>query len=231
MGGVDPPVISKGDHPGHLEKSEDDMSRHLIGVVRAAAIASVLALAGGGIAAAREPVDPSTLNPAPPDFFNATCQTQGRQIVCDLAFSDPPFFDEPSAIVCDGTELLVSQTRDVVGKRYYDADGDLLRRHFREDFTGSITNPVSGNSAEWVAHNSLVHDLAMPGVIASGTTRVSGQQIRIYTSQGTVLMDAGRIVIDESNGEIIAYAGPKHFDDYFVRGDAHALDALCDALA
>ena len=207
------------------------MSPHLIGAVRAAAIASVLTLAGGGIAAAREPVDPSTLNPPPPAEFNPTCQTQGSQIVCDLAFSDPPFSNEPSGIVCDGTELLVSQTRAVVGKRFYDADGDLLRRHFREDFTGSITNPDTGRSADFVAHNSLVHDLAMPGVIASGTTRVSGQQIRVFSDRGSVLLDAGTIVVDESNGELLSYAGPKHFDDYFVRGDAHALDAVCAAVA
>jgi len=103
--------------------------------------ACVMAGASAGVASARESVDPSTLNPPPPDLFNAVCLTQGSQIVCDLAFSDPPVSDEPSGIVCDGTELLVSQTRDVVGKRFYDASGDLLRRHFREDFTGSFTNP------------------------------------------------------------------------------------------
>ena len=207
------------------------MSRHLIAALRATAIAALLALAGGGIAAAREPVDPSTLNPPPPDFFNAVCLTQGIQIVCDLAFSDPAFSNEPSGIICDGTELLVSQTRDVVGKRFYDADGDLLRRHFREDLAGTLTNPDTSRSADFVAHNSWVHDLAMPGVMASGTSRISGQQLRIFTDHGSMLLDAGRIVVDESNGEILSYAGPKHFDDYFVRGDVHALDALCAAVA
>lgn len=207
------------------------MSRHLIAALRAAAIASVLAVAGGGAAWARESVDPATLNPPPAAAFNATCQTQGSQIVCNLAFSDPPFSDEPSGIFCDGTELLVSQTRAVVGKRFYDAGGDLLRRHFREDFTGSLRNQLTGNSARWVAHNSLVHDLAVPGDIASGTMRVSGQQIRVFSDRGSVLLDAGRVVVDESTGEILSYAGPKHFDDHFVRGDADALDAVCAAVA
>jgi len=44
-------------------------------------------------------------------------------------------------------------------------------------------------------------------------------------------MDAGRVVVDESNGEIVSFAGPKHFDDYFVRGDPAALDALCAAVS
>lgn len=207
------------------------MSRRTNRALTSVALACVIAAVTAGVGSAREPVDPSTLDPAPPDFFNAVCATQGAQIVCDLAFSDPPFSDEPSGIICDGTELLVSQTRDVVGKRFYDADGDLLRRHFREDFTGSLTNPLTGQSAEWVAHNSLVHDLAVPGDIASGTTRVSGQQIRVFSDHASILLDAGTIVIDESNGEILSSAGPKHFDDYFVRGDAHALDAVCAALA
>ena len=204
-----------------------------MGFLRAVVVAGAcVAWSGtGAIASAREPVDPSTLNPPPPGPFNAVCQAQGSQIVCDLAFSDPPLTDEPSGVVCDGTELLISQTRNVVGKRYYDADGGLLRRHFREDFTGSFTNPVSGASARFVAHDSLVHELAVPGDLASGTTRVSGQQIRIFSDHGTVLMDAGRVVVDESNGEIISYAGPKHFDDYFVRGDPAALDALCAAVS
>jgi hypothetical protein len=47
----------------------------------------------------------------------------------------------------------------------------------------------------------------------------------------TILIDGGRVLIDESNGEIISSRGPHHFDDYFARGDAHALDAICDALA
>jgi hypothetical protein len=209
------------------------MALHRMRFLRAVVIAGACVAwsATAAIASAREPVDPSTLNPPPPGPFNAVCQAQGSQIVCDLAFSDPPLTDEPSGVVCDGTELLISQTRDVVGKRCYDADGDLLRRHFREDFTGWFINPDTGASAAWVAHNSLVHDLAVPGDLASGTTRVSGQQIRIFSDHGTVLMDAGRVVVDESNGEIVSYAGPKHFDDYFVRGDPAALDALCAAVS
>ena len=61
---------------------------------------------------------------------------------CDLAFRDPALFDEPSAIIYDGIEILFSQTRSVVGKRFYDADGDLLKRHFREDLAGTYCRPV-----------------------------------------------------------------------------------------
>jgi hypothetical protein len=208
------------------------MSQHSHRVLRAIVVASIALLALTTGVAAREPVDPATLNPAPPPEFNATCDRLGNQIRCELAFSDPPFFDEPSGVVCGGVELLVSQTRAVVGKRFYQADGDLLRRHFRERFTGDFSNPVTGRSVVWVAHNTILHDLGVPGEIASGSTQITGQQIRIFADGGgTVLLDAGRIVIDEATGEILSSSGPKHFDDYFAFGDEHALDALCAAVA
>ena len=132
------------------------MSRHVQQVLRAILVTSIALLALTTGVAAREPVDPATLNPAPPAEFNATCERLGDQIRCDLAFADPPFLDEPSGIICDGVELLLSQTRDVVGKRFYDAAGDLLRRHFRERFTGTVSNPVTGRSVDWVAHNTII---------------------------------------------------------------------------
>ena len=207
------------------------MRRYPHRVTAAAALGLLGVIMWAAPVVAREPVDPGSLNPPPPASFGATCQRLGHQIVCDLAFSDPPFADEPSGIICGSTELLISQTRDVVGKRFYDANGDLLQRHFREAFSGTLTNPTTGKSADWVAHNTVIHNLATPGDIASGTTTVTGQQIRVFVAGGaTVLLDAGRVVIDEATGEILSSAGPHHFDDYFVRGDADALRGICEAL-
>ena len=116
------------------------------------AVVAVLALAGP--VAATSPVDPNTLNPPPPDFFNATCEQTGGHILCNLAFSDPDIVDEPSGIVCGSTELLFSQQRSVVGKRFYDGDGNLTRRHFRELFDGTFTNPDTGEVATWTQHDT-----------------------------------------------------------------------------
>jgi len=68
----------------------------------------------------------------------------GNHTACSLAFSDPDISDEPSGIVCDGTELLFTQSRSVVGTRLYDAAGNLLQRHLRESFDGTFTNPDTG---------------------------------------------------------------------------------------
>jgi hypothetical protein len=207
------------------------MRPSLTHVGRSVALVIGLGLLLAAPVAARESVDPNTLNPPPPASFNATCERTGHRIVCNLAFSDPPLVMEPSGVVCDGTELLVSQTRDVVGKRFYDADGNLTRRHFREVFDGTITNPSSGITLAWVAHNTIIHDLAVPGEIASGHTSITGQQMRIYGTNGTVLVDVGHLVVDEATGELLKSSGKHAFDDYFINGNTAALAPLCDAIS
>jgi hypothetical protein len=48
---------------------------------------------------------------------------------------------------------------------------------------------------------------------------------------GTMLIDAGKVVIDESDGMILFEAGQHHFDAYFVYGDTSALQPICDTLS
>lgn len=197
-----------------------------------AAIALGLPLAIGAPASARTPVDPGSLNPPLPDFFNGVCNQLGKHVLCTLAFSDEPIIDEPSEVVCDGTEILYSQERSVVGKRTYTGAGDLLQRHFREDVTGTMSNPSTGRTLDWVAQSTIIDNLAVPGDRSTGVIQITGTAIRVLTERGrTVLNDAGRVVIDASTDEIIFSAGPHRFDDYFLHGDADALAPLCAALS
>jgi hypothetical protein len=182
-------------------------------------------------AAARTSVDPSTLNPAPPDFFHATCYRTGANIQCDLGFSDPDIVDEPSGIVCGSVELLYSQSRSVVGKRFYNGAGDLLRRHFRESFDGTFTNPATGRVVLWTQHDTVLHDLTIPGDDLSGTIKYSGLETRAWQpGGGTVLTDAGRLLVDAATEEVIDLSAHHPFDAYFRLGDPTALAGLCEAL-
>jgi hypothetical protein len=203
--------------------------RRRLGLVLVAASVGVLAVAGPAVA--RTPVDPDTLNPAPPDFFNAECWEGAGGVVCTLHFSDDPFVDEPSGIVCDGTELLFAQNRSVVGKRIYDADGNLVQRHFREYMDGTFTNPDTGRSLPWTQHDTIVHNLSVPGDVDSGTIRFTGLITRAWLpGGGSVLLDAGTILEDFATAELIHEGGPHPFRDYFVDGDTSALQPICDAL-
>lgn len=211
----------------HFRTSHSSIGRQAAGLI--VALATVLALAPS--AAAREPIDPSTLNPAPPATWDVTCDRQGSGIVCDLSFDDPAIVGEPSGIVCDGVELLLSGTRSVVGKRFYDANGDLLQRHFRESLAGSFTNPATGLVATWIQHDTVIHNLGTPGDLASGTFSVSGLTTQVIGPDGqTILVDAGTSLQDGATGDPIRAGGPHPFFDYFALGDASALQPLCDAL-
>ena len=206
--------------------STASIPRTLARVVLVAA-AAVLALAGP--VAAREPVDPGTLNPPPLDFFNASCLAGGNGTICTLAFADPPFEDEPSGLICDGVELLDSGARSVVGKRFYDADGNLVQRHFRETLDGRFTNPETGRYVLYHAHDTVKHDLAVPGDLSTGATRITGLYVRMWRpGGGTVLSDTGTYIEDPGTFDLLFASGHHPLIDY--ASDLSAIDPLCAAL-
>jgi hypothetical protein len=182
-------------------------------------------------AAAREPVDPATLNPPPPPEFNPGCERVGANIICEVHFSDPPFAGS-SDVVCGGGansfEPLDYHTRSVRGKRYYDQNGNLLRRHSREYIDGTVVNPLNHKALAFSGSDTIMHDLAAPGEIDTGTEAVTGS-VRIFLGEGrgTLAIDTGRLV-DSPQG-LIQEAGQHPFFDYFG-GDTTALQPLCDAL-
>ena len=201
----------------------------------AVAVAVVAAVVGAGTfavapAIARTGVDPSTLNPPPPDFFSPQCYLGAGGTICTLAFSDDPIVNDPSGIMCGTTELLISQTRSVVGKRFYDGDGNLVQRHFVEQLDGTFSNPDTHRSANWTQHDTLIHNLAVPGDVSTGTEMITGL-IRVSSGPRTILIDAGTVVLDAGTGEILHSSGPHPFQDYFENGDLSAVQPICDAVA
>lgn len=186
-------------------------------------------------AASPAPVDPTTLTPAPPAFFNATCTRNGVSIICDLHFTEVVLDHEPNGVVCDSAagpvELIEVNTRSVVGKRYYDADGNLLRRHFRDEWTATITNPATGRSATYLQTDRILHDLAVPGDNTTGTEEITTRLRVINDAGSTIFVDAGRTIVREADGSIEFQAGQHRFDDYFVNGNTAAVKPLCDALS
>lgn len=196
---------------------------------------SALAASAGPASAAPAPVDPATLTPAPPDFFNASCTRNGIGIICDLHFTEVVLDREPNGVVCDSpagpVELIEVNTRAVVGKRFYDGEGLLLRRHFRDEWEATITNPATGRSATYLQTTRILHDLAVPGDNTTGSEEVT-TRVRVINDAGsTIFVDAGRTVLHEADGAIEFQAGKHRFDDYFVNGNASALAPLCAAVA
>lgn len=185
-------------------------------------------------ALASQIVDPSTLNPPPPPQFNPVCKAVGFGTLCTVEFVETQGPDATGIICGSGSntfEVVASDTRTVTGRRYYDQNADLTQRHFREVLVGTFSNPLTGASLDFVQADTVIHDLSVPGDLSTGTETITGSTRFFLPQGGVVLIDAGRTVLDASDGTILFEAGQHHFDDYFVFGDSSALQPICDALS
>src|SRR5215470_11347606 len=181
----------------------------------------------------REPVDPNTLNPPPPAEFNPVCERVGNQTICQVQFSDPPFAGGSGLICGSGAttfEPFQFQNRSVRGKRYYDQNGNLTRRHFHEVVTGTLTNPLTHIAVSYTGRGTTLHDLTTPGDVLSGTLVFTGSTQVYKPHGGTLLFEAGRTISAAADGSFIRESGPHPFLDYFVFGGTAAIQPLCDAL-
>jgi hypothetical protein len=127
-------------------------------------------------------------------------------------------------------EAIISDMRTVSGRRFYDQDGNLTQRHFREVFVGTLTNPLTGASLDFTQADTILHNLAIPGDVNTGTEAITGSATFSLSQGGVVLVDAGRTVIDAPDGALLFQAGQHPFDAYFGSGDTSALQPICDAL-
>jgi len=150
-----------------------------------------------------------------------------------LAFTDPPTVAEGTGIICgsgnNSFEVLDTSTRSVDGRRYYDRNGNLTQRHFREVIAGTLTNPLTNASVSYDQGDTIIHNLTIPGDSNTGTETITGS-LRIHQVDGGIaLVDVGRSVI-ANDGTILKETGQHPLDAYFVFGDISALQPLCDAL-
>jgi len=165
---------------------------------------------------AGQPVDPSTLNPPPPPEFNPVCEKNGNQTICTVQFSDPPFAGG-SGIICGSGpnryEVFQFENRSVLGHRYYDTNGNLVRRHFHEVDTGTFSNPIIHAAVSYSVRLATRHELSIPGDITSGTQYLTGNG-RVYSRDGeTIEVEAGR-TINAGDGTFIRESGPHPFQDF-----------------
>lgn len=157
----------------------------------------------------------------------------GFGTLCTIEFVE---IEGPDAtdIICgsgpNSFNVVISDTRMVTGRRYYDKNGYLTQRHFREVFVGTMTNPLTGVWLNFVQADTVLHNLAVPGDVNTGTEAITGSTRLSLPGGGAVLIDAGRTFLNVSDGTILFDAGQHHFDDYFGLGDISALQPLCDAL-
>jgi hypothetical protein len=176
-------------------------------------------------ALAGQPVT-QTLTPPPPDFL--TCKAVGSGTICQgsRTFTVDP---HPDFTCADGTVIYDQGTVRQVVTRYYDTDGNLVRRVIHEFWSDARkSNPLTGASAPYTQASNITDVLAVPGDFSSATETVTGQGSIHIPGLGAVLLNAGRFVVGP-DGSIEFRAGPQSFLD-FGDGNTAVVDELCAAL-
>ena len=206
------------------------ISRHSLTRGVRATLASGALLAG---LFAASPASAVTLNPPPPDWerchpggngtvcvgnLTSDAGLEGTEIVCG---SGPDAFE----IVDDGGSVLQH------AERWYDADGNLVRRLLKSAWLGSAwINPETGARVPYRQTNVTVDSLAVPGDFSSTTSTTTGVINFILPGGGAIVRNAGRTIFG-SDGSLEFSSGPQAILDYFLNGNAGALQPICDALA
>ena len=184
-----------------------------------AALSLTLALAPAALAGG--PVDPTTLNPVPPDFYS--CQADGLNTICRGSFEDTVVGD--NGPICGDQHFYewTTSTTDVV--RYYDAKHDLVRRTGRSSLSGFFSlSPIGAPpTINVIAHSNWVDEFTVPGDLSSGIETEHGLINHTGGSSapgfGADLHASGRILPDGT------FDGLNH--DFFTPG---ANEAFCAAL-
>ena len=116
--------------------------------------------------------------------------------------------------------------------RWYNADGDLIKRVIQERWHSAFwSNPLTGKTVTYTQTDKITTVLAVPGDLDSATETTVGANI--YTDPLThqkVLRSTGRVVFG-ADGTLDFRAGQQPFLDAFVDGDMSVFDAVCAALA
>ena len=132
-----------------------------------------LALAIAPAALAGSPVDPTTLNPVPPDVY--TCQADGPNTICRASFVET-FEGGDNGPLCGDLhffEWVDRRSSDAV--RTYDADENLVRRTGRASLSGTFSLSPTGDAPtiDVVAHNNWIEVFTVPGDLDSGRRNAS----------------------------------------------------------
>ena len=193
--------------------------------VAAATLALLWLVAATPRASAAQPAS-GDLNPPPPASY--TCKAVGDGTIC-RAHTVDVYSDVPLGVVCGAgaaaVELLDNGTREVNATRWYDRDGNLVRRLrtflLRDAF---LANPATGRTIGYSQHNTDNEILGIPGDLDSITWTGHGH-LTISVPGSGALVEAGRTIVGPG-GDIEAQAGPTELSDYFA-GDASVVAPLC----
>lgn len=165
-----------------------------------------------------------TLNPPPPGFY--TCMPTGGGAVCHGEHADS-YADAFDGTCPQGFDILENGFRVERATRFYDRDGNLVRRQLHDNWpdlpTNILFNSVTGKSVHYVSHGNVVDVLTVPGELSSLVSKSAGNAYTVTGPGGLLIKDAG-LMITSPDGDVLESHGPK----MLFTG---ATEKLCAALA
>lgn len=187
---------------------------------------ALLLLASAAVGSAQSADAVTTLNPAPPPWY--TCKPAGSATVCHgkMSFEHFAGFDGTCP---QGFDLRENGHSDETGARYYDDNGNLIRRVLHDVYPANdplnvLYNSVTGTSVPYRTDLTESDSFATPGDFSSVTAKFTGNLYSItLPGQGVLAHDAG-VLAFASNGDVIQDHGPK----MLFSGD---VQKLCAALS
>ena len=190
--------------------------------VMPALVLATLGIAGAAGSAAAD----TSLNPPPPDWY--TCKVTGSGTVCHghMSFEHVGGFDGTCP---QGFDILENGHSDEVGARYYDRDGNLIRRVLHDVYPvghplNVLYNSETGKSVPFSADFTETDHLAVPGDFDSITARFIGNLYTVTLPGGGVLVHDVGVITFGPDGSILEDRGPKML--FFGQ-----TEKLCAALA
>jgi hypothetical protein len=165
-----------------------------------------------------------TLTPEPPDFYSCTVNGAGTRCTAETRDAYGP---EPTGIFCGSFEVLDQAVHVSVAERWYDRDGNLVKRRRVNSFEDAAFSSPEGTRVAYTQRDIDTDVFTIPGDITLGTTYSNSSLRATVPGLGAVVVDKGRVVWGDEGLE--KEAGRHELLDYFL-GDPSSLDSLCAAL-
>ena len=135
-----------------------------------------------------------------------------------------------AAAVSSAFDIFDSATESELARRFYDENGNLVRRVRHDSFaSGQLSNPLTGAALDYTQTQKWTDILAVPGDLGSATVTLTGEFVVHGAKGAAVLVGAGRTVF-APDFTIEFQAGPSGFLD-LIALDPSAVGPLCAALA
>ena len=205
------------------------MQRHIATALAAFAFAAPAVVLGPAGSAYAGSTTTPPLNPAPADYYS--CTTNGAGTYCS-GQTVQAYGPDPTGLFCGtGTsafEVLDQAVRVIDAQRWYDRDGNLLKRKRTITFQDARLSNPSGVEVGYVQRDIQTEILDIPGDFGSATTYTNASLRTTVPGLGTVFADKGRVV-SSPDGSLLKEAG-RHDLIRYLDGDLSALAALCGAL-